>query len=457
MTVTELLKRETEINEKDSSTDLFPKILVVGLSFNPIHGSGITLNNLFRKWPADRIAIASETISDTDHEISDHVYQIGFAENKRRFPFNLFQRKLRSGKSEKLKIAVNSNSGLPVPYHSRFPFLVKYYNTLLHFFGLFHYSRNLIVSENLKLWILNFKPDIVYTHANEFELMKLVLELKRKLNLRIATHIMDHYIDNYFNRLGLLYSYWQKKVEGTFSELIKQSDYCFSIGEEMNAAYSLKYGKTFSIFHNALELSTWRPYKRESYSKRSPFTILYAGRITIGTNECLLQVAEAIDRMEEKNDIRLHIQTTSTDPVLKKLSTYSFVFLAPVVPYEKIPEIISSADLLLLAHNFDAFTKTYFKYSFPTKAPEYMITGIPILLYSPKEVAVAKHALKYNWAFSLNTPDRGQLIAALRKFYNEESLRKKYGMVAYAFAINNYNLHEMEERFRTNLAKYTLH
>jgi len=37
----------------------YPKILIFGQPFNTYSGGGITLTNLFRGWPKDRIAVAS--------------------------------------------------------------------------------------------------------------------------------------------------------------------------------------------------------------------------------------------------------------------------------------------------------------------------------------------------------------------------------------------------------------
>ena len=430
----------------------FPRILVIGLSFNQSSGSGITLTNLFKKWDKSRLAIASENIDDNDHQMSDHVYQLGYEENKRRFPFYLFQKKMVSGTAKK-PIETSQTETLPSKsYHKRFPFLVKYYNRFLHFFGLYHYSRRLRISKKIALFVQDFQPDIIYTHANEFDIMQFTLDLKQAFSVQVTTHIMDHYIDNYFNQKGLLYQYWQNKVGKTFKKLIDHSALCFSIGEEMSKAYSKKYSKNFTVFHNGLDFDLWKSYRRTDHEPSDPFTILYAGRITVGTNECLLQIAEAIDELPEKNKIRFHIQTTSVDPILEKLAAYSFVHIAPVAQYAAIPKILSGADLLLLAHNFDDFTRTYFCYSFPTKAPEYMITGVPVLLYAPEEVAVTKHARKYHWAYIINSPDKKRLTGSIQLFYNDASLRRSYGLTAHEFALTHYNIVDMQEKFRLTFA-----
>ena len=52
------------------------------------------------------------------------------------------------------------------------------------------------------------------------------------------------------------------------------------------------------------------------------------------------------------------------------------------VPYTQLPDVFAKVDLLLLSNDFDNNSITYLKYSMPTKASEYMISGTPTLVYS---------------------------------------------------------------------------
>ena len=40
----------------------YPRILIIGPPFNNFTGGGITLSNLFKGWPKDRIAVASKDL-----------------------------------------------------------------------------------------------------------------------------------------------------------------------------------------------------------------------------------------------------------------------------------------------------------------------------------------------------------------------------------------------------------
>lgn len=71
------------------STTYYPKILIVGQSFNLQSGGGITLTNLFYGWDKNNIAVAAETIGNPGFEVCKKYYQLGSLEIGRRFPFNL--------------------------------------------------------------------------------------------------------------------------------------------------------------------------------------------------------------------------------------------------------------------------------------------------------------------------------------------------------------------------------
>ena len=77
----------------------FPKILIFGQPFNNYSGGGITLTNLFKGWPKDRIAVAStgHVLYKFSTDICDTYYRLGIEEQRWIFPFNLVQRPFPSG------------------------------------------------------------------------------------------------------------------------------------------------------------------------------------------------------------------------------------------------------------------------------------------------------------------------------------------------------------------------
>ena len=75
-----------------------------------------------------------------------------------------------------------------------------------------------------------------------------------------------------------------------------------------------------------------------------------------------------------------------------------------------VPHLLAQSDLLLLPYNFDARSARYIRLSLPTKAPAYMISGTPVLVYAPADVATARYATREEWAYVVS--EQGQQAVA---------------------------------------------
>ena len=208
-------------------------------------------------------------------------------------------------------------------------------------------------------------------------------------------------------------------------------------------------GHNFIPFHNPIDVKHWSLFAKEHYEFTEPFIILYAGRIGVGIEKSFFDIAEAIANLNSKGfKIRLHIQATNFNPVLDELRRFNFVKINPTVSYSELPGIFSQSDLLLLPNDFDRKSLSFLKYSMPTKASEYMVSGTPVLLYSSIETAVTTHALKYKWAYVVSEQSRSALESAISELYEKKELRARLGTTAKEYAINNYDGDIIRDKFR---------
>lgn len=69
-----------------------PRVLVVTANnFNLVSGGGITLTNLFRGWPHDRLANVHEDAVPEDHSVCRTFYRLTEEEIRWNWPFSLLQ------------------------------------------------------------------------------------------------------------------------------------------------------------------------------------------------------------------------------------------------------------------------------------------------------------------------------------------------------------------------------
>jgi len=88
----------------------------------------------------------------------------------------------------------------------------------------------------------------------------------------------------------------------------------------------------------------------------------------------------------------------------------------------------------------------------PTKTPEYMISGTPILVYADKKTALAQYALDGRWAYPVTENNRTVLKQALLELNSNPLLRKNLAERAITKAIQNDDAINIRENFRNILS-----
>jgi glycosyltransferase involved in cell wall biosynthesis len=428
----------------------YPRVLIFGQPFNNYSGGGITLTNLFKGWPKDKIAVAylGHGLSNITTDICGTYYQLGKEEHKWKFPFNLFQKTFPSG----LK-SFEQKTGTHLSRHNsqvRNKFVNRFFYPLLKWLGLFHSMSKISLSHKLKQWLSEFKPEVLYVQVASRETLLFASQLVDYLDIPSVNHAMDDWPSTVRTK-GLFKYYWYEKIDTELKQFIDKVDLNFSISEAMSDEYYRRYKERFIPFHNPVDSEVWLPHVKKSYDlNKEKVNILYSGRIGIGITESLMDVASAIDTIKNESvSINLHIQTFMKDPaILNKLEKFRCVVINPFSAYEQLPEIFSAADILLLANEFNVKGLVYLKYSMPTKASEYMISGTPVLLYAPKETAISKFFMKNHCGCCVTERSSVELRNALDHLINDENYRSELGQNAVALAMDKFDQVKVRNEFQ---------
>jgi glycosyltransferase involved in cell wall biosynthesis len=437
----------------------FPRIIIFGQPFNNFSGGGITLTNLFKGWPKEKIAATymGHGLINITTDVCDKYYQLGNEEHKWKFPLNLIQRKFHSGiKTVELNKEVQINSfqkGL------RYKLVNKYFYPFLRWTGIFYFSKTISISERFAEWLSEFRPEILYLQVAAHEEVVFTNELINHLKIPVVIHMMDDW-PTAISEKGLFKKYWSKKINKEFRSLLDNIDLYFSISDAMTNEYTKRYNKYFIPFHNPIDIDLWSPYAKKDHTiNNNHIEILYSGRIgDNGVVESIMEVAAAIDYMNDKgNKIKLHIQTpTQREDILGRLRKYKCIVFNPFVGYNQIPVIFSRADILLLANDFSMHGVKYLKYSMPTKASEYMISGTPVLVYSSGLTAISKFFSDNECGCCITIQNREEIIKAINYLVDNEDYRKKISLNAVSLAKERFEANKVRNEFQSliiNLAK----
>lgn len=365
------------------------KILVLDVVFHHKSGGGITLCNLFDYFKKEELINAASKksldSSDTDKCIS--YYQFGEKEYKfllpsfiRKFlPNSFLSNSDRSTVRSLDSIVSSSNNSGSKKRNNKFLVLsVKLLQLFFNSIGLYPILIKRYPSKEFLQWIDFHKPDYIYTQLSNIESIRFVNGLVSLTKIPLVIHIMDDWPLTY-SRKGLLYIYWKNKINKEFKELVQKAAICLSISEGMSIEYQKRYNKEFVPFHNPVDVDRWKQYKKTDFSIGNQIKLLYSGRIGLGIYNALLQVIKAIDALRKEGlDIVLYMQVPPENHRLfSKYINRGTIFYNSFVSYNEIPQIFSKADMLILPYDFSARGLKFIRYSMPTKATEYMISGTP--------------------------------------------------------------------------------
>lgn len=426
----------------------YPKILIIGQSFNKKSGGGVTISNLFKGWPKDRLVVASNTnlYSDLDTSVCDTYFQLGYNNKLHPFPLNIILPKIKCGI---LPIANNNTVSSAAPVKSgKYKFIYSIITALLHFFGLYNVFYKLKITPEFKQWLKEYNPDVIYTQLASLELIRFVDETHELTKKPIAIHIMDDWPLT-INKPGIFYNYWQNVIDKEFRQLMDKSAILMSISDAMGDEYKQRYGRDFIPFHNPIDINYWKPKVAKEYENKEKFTILYAGRIGFGIESSISEIAAAVNEISATNkNIVFEIQTGDQEAVQHLVKFTDNVKWLPPIAYTALPQKFSGVDLLLLPQDFDKKSVQFLKYSFPTKVSEYMISGTPILVYGDERTGLTKYAIKDKWAYVVTTNNKAALCNAILDLYNNISLRKELATRAQQIAIEREDAEVVRENFR---------
>jgi hypothetical protein len=104
--------------------------------------------------------------------------------------------------------------------------------------------------------------------------------------------------------------------------------------------------------------------------------------------------------------------------------------------------------VLVLPFNFEADSAEYMRLSMPTKAPAYMASGAPILVYGPSHIAPVRYAIREGWGHVVSTPGADAVAKAIADLADNQYLRESVAKRAQAIAALRHNAVRVRAEFQ---------
>lgn len=434
----------------------YPRVLIIGETFRLNAGGGITMTNLFKDWPVEKIRVITDRIHETNRQTGYVYYQLGYNEVQFPFPFNLFQKQIKSGE---VKLKTINKQYTSTVNDTGFKHLVKQkgrhlIDTILKYSGLSPYFYRIKLSNNLREWILDYNPDIVYIQPFLYRVMRFGNLIYKELGIRYAIHIMDDSV-SFINQSLLFRRRIQRRIEDDFRKLISNASVRMCISESMASEYELRYGRSFLSFRNPIEIEAWLPNRKTDIAVTgNELRIIYTGRLYAPTFASLVDLCRVVDRLNKKG-LRVSLEVFTYDEnksFSREIEGLKGIYLRSPVHVTEIPALMQQYDIFFLCLDFDEYSLQYSQYSISTRTSEGMISSVPILMYGPATSALYKLLLITRSALVVGEREPVLLEKAVCELWHNQILRQELSNNAYNYVMNHNNALIVRKQFLLALA-----
>ncbi len=420
----------------------YPRVLAVsGESIGGKSSTGITLANLFLGWPADRIAQIYCDVEPPVESLCPRHFALSLAD----VPLDRFVRSSLRGKEDKIlgppSAKVSLGEGGTVNNASR--------GLLRSIAGSWADMFTFRASGELWRWIDEFRPEIIYSALGNGRWLNFVLKVARRCRLRIVPHFMDDWPVSLFSSHILMYPS-RLALTWRLKKVLRLSLTGMTISEAMAEEYERRYGMKFEAFMNCVEVPADCPPMPE-HDSRLPLEFVYVGGLHLDRWLALKEIGEAMARLRSEGmNIELVVYAPPDDLGIygEVLRSVSALRLGGSLPPEEIPQVLSSADVLVHVESFDRSIQQFTRFSLSTKLPQYMAMGRPILGYGPGDIASIRYIKQNGFGIAQDLPGADKLLSAIRQMASSQEQRRILGRRGWEVAQEKHSNVRVREHFK---------
>lgn len=422
-----------------------PSVLfVTPCAFNTSNGGGVTFSNLFRGWPKDRLATVHCDTVPTSSDVCERYFVLGPEELRRRWPFNWLARAVGAGGPGQAAAEEAPTAGqASLPHRLKRRILGD---------GVPERAR---LSPRLEAFIEAFRPQLLYTILGGNGIVDLVELIRARWQLPLAVHVMDDWRDTVYGNGWL--SPWQRgMLNRKIAHLMQIAGCRLGISDAMADAMARDYGTPFQVFQNGIDTARWHAVARTDTTPHRPARLLYSGALLpFAQADAVVETAQTVDRLAAEGmeiAFDIHCPAAHAAAYRARLEGLRAVHLRPqFAAWDDYVAAVAAADMLLLPVNFDPTSMRYIRYSMPTKVPEYLASGTPVLVYGPAGVAQVEYARRDGWGLAVTARDPAELAAAIRRLAGDAALRDQLSTRARRLAVERHDLDVLRAGFRASM------
>ena len=259
-----------------------------------------------------------------------------------------------------------------------------------------------------RLWAnrhIKKKYDFIYSFVYSSSCLKYANWLAKRFNTEHIVHIADHSSEFFEDKECV--------------RIIKSAKKRITIGNNMRDSYQDFYElDDFQVLHNGVD-SNEIPVdfdSRVEFSPENPFKLLFLGSLFENLHtECIEDVCEAIEQLSSNgHHIKFDIYGQMVpDNMLNLYINNQSVRYNGCIPSSERFRLMEKYDCLIVPSSFNREKSHSYSYSIPTKLPEVLSSGLPVLIYGPKIMEAHRFCTRANVGDKISE----RSIDALREYF----------------------------------------
>ena len=257
----------------------------------------------------------------------------------------------------------------------------------------------------------------VYAFVYSPECMKYAHWIAKKSKVPLVVHLADHSPE--FER-------------SSSNETLRGASKLVCITEEMKSKYERTLErKDIEVLHYGAEqaCSEIASPLLEPFSPQNPFVLCFIGSLFSNLHgDCIEDFFEAVSEIRVKYpwiEFHLYGQRQPADFLQDLICLDGFTHHG-VVPVNKKFDVMEKAHCFVIPSSFKEEKHRHYRYSFPTKLPELIASGRPILSYGPKGTATNRILETNNLGIRIHDRSVPKLVESLETLVSQyqESIKK---------------------------------
>ena len=332
---------------------------------------------------------------------------------------------------------------------------VAKYNHLKRFAQELVYARLLVEA------VLTYEPEIVICANTPIDIASRLAQLCQRRAVPWIFWLQDLHsvaIERYLGRkvplLGPLVSLYYAKKEG---RLLGSARFVVAISEGFLPIIEQLAGKR----DNIVLIENWAPLDEISPRARdnpwamvqgldTHFCFLYAG--TLGLKHNPNRLLELAQHFSEDANVRVVVVSEGRGPdylaeAKQRLGLDNLVLL-PWQPFEELPNVLATADVLLALLEPDASVL-----SVPSKVMSNLAAGRPQLLAVPAENLAAVTVTSAKAGLVADPDDAAAWIGHAQRLLQDSDLRRELGQNAWTYAQRTFDIDRIADRFEELMSR----